>query len=98
MQCSSIKQTICYLAMYEVVNSSSEISTLTQENRIYTCKTISDDNWEQDSFFYDMMTSSNGTIFRVTCHLCGEFTGPRWIPRTKASDTELWCFLWSESE
>ena len=25
-------------------------------------------------------------------------TGPRWIPRTKASDAELWCFLWSASE
>ena len=36
-----------------------------------------------------MMTSSNGNIFRITGHLCGEFTGPRWIPRTKASDTEL---------
>ena len=32
--------------------------------------------------------------FRVTGPLCGEFTGPRWIPRTKASDAELWCFLW----
>ena len=41
------------------------------------------------------MTSSNGNIFRVTGHLCGELTGPRWISRTKASDTELWCFLWS---
>ena len=37
-----------------------------------------------------MMTSSNGNIFRVTGHLCGEFTGPRWIPHTKASDAELW--------
>ena len=27
-----------------------------------------------------MMTSSNGTIFRVTGPLCGEFTGHRWIP------------------
>ena len=45
-----------------------------------------------------MMTSSNADIFRVTGHLCGEFTGPRWIPRTKASDAELWCFLWSASE
>ena len=26
-----------------------------------------------------MMRSSNGNIFRVTGHLCGEFTGPRWI-------------------
>ena len=45
-----------------------------------------------------MMTSSNENIFRVTGHLCGEFTGPRWIPRTKASDAELWCFLWFASE
>ena len=33
---------------------------------------------------YGMMTSSNGNIFCVTGHLCGEFTGPRWIPHTKA--------------
>ena len=45
-----------------------------------------------------MMTSSNGNIFRVTGHLCREFTGHRWIPRTKASDSELWCFLWSTPE
>ena len=47
---------------------------------------------------YYRMTSSNGNIFRVTGPLCGEFTGPRWIPRTKVSDAELWCFLWSASE
>ena len=41
----------------------------------------------------NMMTSSNGNIFRVTGHLCGEFTGPRWSPRTKGSDVELWYFL-----
>ena len=29
------------------------------------------------------MTSSNGNIFRVTGHLCGEFAGPRWIPPHK---------------
>ena len=39
---------------------------------------------------YVMMTSSNGNIYRVTGHLCGEFTGLRWIPRTKASDAELY--------
>ena len=44
------------------------------------------------------MTSSNGDIFRVTGHLCGEFTGHRWIPCTKASDAELWCFLSSAPE
>ena len=34
-----------------------------------------------------MITSSNENIFRVTDHW--------WIPRTKASDAELWGFLWS---
>ena len=42
-----------------------------------------------------IMTSLNGNIFRVTGHLCGEFTGHRWILLTKASDAELRCFLWS---
>ena len=45
-----------------------------------------------------MMTSSNGNIFRVTGPLCGEFIGHRWIFRTKASDAELWCFIWSPPE
>ena len=36
----------------------------------------------------DMMTSSNGNIFRVIGPFCGEFTGQRWIPFTKASDAE----------
>ena len=31
-----------------------------------------------------MMTSSNRNIFRITGPLCGEFTGHRWIPLTKA--------------
>ena len=32
-------------------------------------------------------------LFRVTGPLCGEFTGHQWIPLTRASDAELWCFL-----
>ena len=52
----------------------------------------------QRDFVGIMMTSSNGNIFRVTGHLCGEFTGPRWIPHTKASDAELWCLLWSANK
>ena len=45
-----------------------------------------------------MMTSSNENIFRVTGPLWGESTGHRWIPLTKASEAELWCFLWSAPE
>ena len=44
------------------------------------------------------MTSSNGNIFRVTGHLCGEITGHWWILPTKSSDAVLWCFLWSATE
>ena len=50
------------------------------------------------SFRIYVMTSSNGNILRVTGHLCGIFNGPRWFPRTKDSDAELLCFLWSASE
>ena len=39
-------------------------------------------------------TSSIGNIVCVTGPLCGESTGRRWISLTKASDAELWCFLW----
>ena len=40
-----------------------------------------------------MLTSSNGNMFPVTGPLCGEFTGHRGIPCTKASEAELWCFV-----
>ena len=33
------------------------------------------------------------TFFRVTGPLCGEFTGYRWIPHTKASDAEFDVFI-----
>ena len=52
----------------------------------------------QLSFCGNMMTPSNGNIFRVTGPLWGEFTDHRWIPLTRASDAELWCFLWSACE
>ena len=36
-----------------------------------------------------MMTSSNGSFFRVTGPLCGEVIGNEWIPLPKASDAVL---------
>ena len=42
-----------------------------------------------------VMTDIHGNIFRVTGPLWGESTSYRWIPVTKSSDAELWCFLWS---
>ena len=43
-------------------------------------------------WFYDYskMTSSNGNIFCIIGHLCGEFTGPRWIPPAQRPVT--WSF------
>ena len=37
--------------------------------------------------------TSNGNNFRVGDPLCGKFNCHRWIPFTKASDAELWCFF-----
>ena len=36
--------------------------------------------WSGQASEFRMMTSSNGNIFRVTGHLCGEFTGPGEFP------------------
>ena len=47
-------------------------------------------HWSFSQWTIPMITSSNGNIFRVTSHLCVVFTGHRWIPHTKASDTKLW--------
>ena len=48
--------------------------------------------------YHIIMTSSNGNIYRVSGPLCEEFTCNRWIPLTKASDAELWGFLWFAPE
>ena len=49
-------------------------------------------SWLEQSVIFYMMASSNGNIFCVTGHLYGEFTGQRWVHRTKTSDAELWVF------
>ena len=59
---------------------------------------IPSQTWQNITMAIIMMTSSSGNIFRVTDHLCGRFTGHRWISRTKASCAELWCFLWTSPE
>ena len=50
------------------------------------------------TWYFTIMTSSNVNIFRVTGNLWGESIGRRWIPLTKASDADLWCFLLSAPE
>ena len=79
----------CYVPQYSTYVVLSEFNIKNHFTSIWTIITL------KSGIIYLMMTSSNGNIFRVTGHLCGEFTGPRWIPHTKASDAELWCLLWS---
>ena len=67
--------------------------TVTQEHWMVEPREACHRSIDASSVRIMMTSSSNGNIFRVTGPLCGEFTGPRWIPRTKASGTELWCFL-----
>ena len=52
----------------------------------------------REAINHTMMTSSNENVFRVIGPLCGELSGHRWIPLTKASGVELWCFLWFAPE
>ena len=59
---------------------------------IHVFKNVVLTRWIYHTHRNSMMTSSNGYIFRVTGPLCGEFTGHRWIPLTKASDAELLMF------
>ena len=58
--------------------------------------------WLQYHFLLDsvmVMPSHDDVIkwkhFPRTGPLCRVFPGHHWIPLTKASDAELWCFLWS---
>ena len=45
-----------------------------------------------------IIMSLDGNISCVTGPLWEESTGHWWIPLTKASDAELWCFLWCAPE
>ena len=47
---------------------------------------------------WNMMTLLNGNFARVTGPLWGESSGHRWIALTKASNAEIWYFLWSAPE
>ena len=86
----------------------SKYHNISYETRFCGKDKVIDENLSEDpdsiNFWTYMMTSWNGNIFRdtgplcVTGHLCGEFTGHRWNPHTKASDADLRCFLWSAPE
>ena len=75
-----------------------EISKIIRSSASKSCDLDPIPTWLLKLCLSELMTSSNGNIFRVTGHFCGEFTGQRWIPRTKASDSELLFFLWSAPE
>ena len=62
-------------AIWQIVWSSPRSVHATTANDL---SRVSEQHWSKMQF--RMMTSSNGNIFRVTGHLCGEFTGPRWFP------------------
>ena len=71
-----------------------ELTDLVRKLRIYRYNRQISSPWS----LWSTITSSNGNIFRVIGLLCRKFTGQRWILRTKASNAELWCFLWSLPE
>ena len=52
--------------------------------------------WQFKTFYHDGVIKWK--LFPRWCAFVGEYTGHWWIPLTKASDMELWCFLWSAPE
>ena len=54
--------------------------------------------WRQRYRYVNFPLNMMTYLFRVTGPLCGEFTGHQWIPLPKASDAELWCFIWFAPE
>ena len=62
---------LCFKVTWGIMVSTN--SPKSQQKIQFPCKFIL-------SFFISMMTSSNGNNFRVTGHLCGEFTGPGEFP------------------
>ena len=54
---------------------------------------VDDRNGNIDFMFHKTWWRHQMEPFSALLALCaGEFTGHRWIPHTKASDAELWCF------
>ena len=90
--------TILFVVVEDLVSFSAHLVDLEIVRMCYQHWKRRDISRDLIAYYKYMMTSSNGNIFRVTGPLCGEFTGHRWIPRTKASDAELWCFLWPAPE
>ena len=56
--------------------------------------------WNDDwiGSFFPWWRHQMETFSALLALVCGEFTGHRWIPLSKATDRELWCFLWSAPE
>ena len=71
----------------------SQLGVVHIQTHNYLCSISSNLIRLRDANLETMMMSSNGNIFRVTGHLCREFTDHRWIPHTKASDAEFWLFF-----
>ena len=71
------------------------------ETEKYTRKTKQNKKEQQDidlSYTHTHDDVTEWKYFRVNGTLWGESTGHRWLPLTKASDAESWCFLWSAPE
>ena len=62
------------ISLFRNVSIARKCKKIVRSNPIFESSTLISKYWCR------MMTSSNGTIFRITGHLCGEFTGQRWIP------------------
>ena len=71
-----IRQSIIHWFQYSPELSGNFIASRECHENIHRCMSSN----HRGLVRHIMMTSSNGNIFRVTGHLCGEFTGPGEFP------------------
>ena len=98
--CKNIYVTLMWIIMIESGHNFAHVTTAELPCHEQICDAVEPWSWKYDcnwsGWRHQMETFS--AFSRVRGLLCGEFTGHRWNPLTKASDAELWCFLWSPPE
>ena len=83
-----------FLPIHASHHADKRIQSVYSRKLLYRCRYVCDQRSRSLMFaYFHMMTWWNGTIFRDSGHLSGEFTGLRWIPPTKASDARFDAFF-----
>ena len=76
------------LSIFQIIVTHGVSLEAADENCFKRPTSMKNPYWHMVSFLFRY------DVYSVTGPLCGDLTGHRWIPLAKASDAELWCFIW----